>query len=581
MKKFNIIGLLLAVVGVLSMTSCQHEYADYTPGPQDDNLGVYFKSVANFQVTAETTSVDVVVLRSNTAEAAQVSVRSQEVVAEGAEQSGLFTIPSSVSFAAGAEEATLTIAFNGELELGKKYSINIQLDPSQASQYAISENVFTIVIPEPWVEWGQGIYVDDFFRVIMAAAGNSIDAGYMAPVAFQKHETDANRIRVVNPAGPTVFGNMWGGVPGFLVYPNENDAYMEFDITDPSNVKLASNPTYLNVSANFGADGVLPLVLYVIEDEEGNYAAPIVYEGGKIIFPKDNVVMGYIYEGELSGWLANSAGMLMYAVPGTVLADYSMLAEYTGMTVAPDHKTTSANLDFYYAGDVDTFKFTVLEGNVTDVTDAVAAIVAGSEDIVIYEGTTEADMATFSVPLANTGMYTVVAVPYNAAGEAQADSVYVYSFYFPGLGSSEIPEVEIQIAVDSVVGITGNPAYEANYPSASSMCIYMAADGTQLKSIVGYVGQGVPADVANEEVLANGEDFTSFIPDMVQYGYALAVYTGLTEGATYDVVLGFETIYGEFKTYRTTYTPKAAASEEEPANPEASRFQFRTFAFGK
>ena len=96
MKKFNIIGLLLAVVGVLSMTSCQHEYADYTPGPQDDNLGVYFKSVANFQVTAETTSVDVVVLRSNTAEAAQVSVRSQEVVAEGAEQSGLFTIPSSV-----------------------------------------------------------------------------------------------------------------------------------------------------------------------------------------------------------------------------------------------------------------------------------------------------------------------------------------------------------------------------------------------------------------------------------------------------------------------------------------------------
>ena len=149
------------------------------------------------------------------------------------------------------------------------------------------------------------------------------------------------------------------------------------------------------------------------------------------------------------------------------------------------------------------------------------------------------------------------------------------------MGSSEIPEVEIQIAVDSVVGITGNPAYEANYPSSSSMCIYMAADGTQLKSIVGYVGQGVPADVANEEILANGEDFSDFIPDMVQYGYALAVYTGLTEGATYDVVLGFETIYGEFKTYRTTYTPKAAASEEEPANPEASRFQFRTFAFGK
>ena len=586
MKKFNIIGLLLAVVGVLSMTSCQHEYADYTPGPQDTNMGVYFQSINTLNVAAEATSVDVVVLRNNTADAAELKVRSEEVVADGVEPSGLFSVPSTVSFEAGAAEANLTITFTGALELGKKYTLRIQLDQNEASQYAISEHDFVIVIPEPWVEWGQGIYVDDLFCVIMQAAGGDVSGGYMSPVAFQKHETNPNRIRVVNPAGPTVFGNMWGGVPGFLVYENEDDAYMEFDITDPNNVKLASNPTFLNISANFGTDGILPLVLYVIESEEveGEYAAPIVYQDGKIIFPKDNVVMGYIYGGEISGWLANSDGLLMYAVPGTVLSDYSMLAEYTGMTVATDNKTTYANIDFYYTEDVDTFKFTVVEGNLTDVTEIAEAIVAGSEEIAIYEGTTENDVASFKVKLANTGMHTIVAVPYNAEGEAQTDSVYVESFYFPGLGTTEIPEVEIFVAVDSVVGITGNPAYEANFPSASSMCIFMQADGTQIKDIVARVAVGLPKDKTNEELLAEkSEDYSEFIEDMVAKGYAMAVYTGLTEGTTYDVILGFETIYGEVKTFRAEYTPKAAAAEETPEEgeeetPEASRFQVRTLA---
>ena len=88
---------------------------------------------------------------------------------------------------------------------------------------------------------------------------------------------------MVNPAGQRLFGEMWGGVPGFFVYPNEEDSYIEFDITDPNNVKLAQNPAMLNVGINFGADGVLPACLYIIEDEEaadGSYAAPITYVDG-------------------------------------------------------------------------------------------------------------------------------------------------------------------------------------------------------------------------------------------------------------------------------------------------------------
>ena len=46
---------------------------------------------------------------------------------------------------------------------------------------------------------------------------------------------------------------------------------------------------------------------------------------------------------------------------------------------------------------------------------------------------------------------------------------------------------------------------------------------------------------------------------MIENGYALAVYTGLTPGTTYDIFLGFTTIDGETKYFRTAYTPAAAA----------------------
>lgn len=601
MKKFNFIYLLLAFVGVVAMTSCEHPNADYTPGAKEDNLGVYFLNTKGFTVTADATSVDIKVARLVADEAVDVSVRAAEVEDAEGNTSDLFTLPSSVSFAAGETEANYTITFDAsELEVGRVYSINVQLDQTEATAYAISDYVFTITIPEPWSDWGTGLYVDAFWNVIWGVAGVDVPAGYQSEVLFQRHDEDPNRIRIVNPASMDVFGNLYGSVPGFLVFDESKDGYMEFDITDPNNVKLASNPAFLNVSANFGADGILPLVLYVVESEEveGEYAAPIVYKDGKITFPKNNVVLGYILGGEMYGWMANSEGLLMYVTPGTVLADYSMLAEYTGMSIETDNQTAYANIDFYYASDVDTFKFTILEGNVSEVDDTVAAIVAGSEDITIYEGTTENDVASFKIKLAETGVYTIVAVPYNAEGEAQADSVYVESFYFPGLGTTGLPEVKIAVAVDSVVGITGNPGLEASYPSASSMCIYMQADGTQIKDIVARVSVGLPTDKTNEELLnQESEDYSGFIANLITDGYALAVYKGLTEGTTYDVIVGFETIYGEVKTFRTEYTPKAAVAEETPEEgeeetpeedeeetseegeeetPEPSRFQVRT-----
>ena len=53
MKRFKFIYLLAAVVGALSFASCQHPYADWAPGKQDANVGVYFPETQNLVVTAE------------------------------------------------------------------------------------------------------------------------------------------------------------------------------------------------------------------------------------------------------------------------------------------------------------------------------------------------------------------------------------------------------------------------------------------------------------------------------------------------------------------------------------------------
>ena len=562
MKKFNFIYMLLAFVGVLSMTSCEHKYADYTPGPQDKNMGVYFPSIDVLEVAADATSVDILIARNNAEQAAEVSLRAEDI-----ESTELFTVPSSVSFAAGETETTLTIDFNDALEVGKTYSLRLQLDQSEASQYAISEYVFSIIIPEPWEDWGTGSYVDDFYCALMAAAGSDIPAGYVAPVPFQKHGENENRIRVVNPASMQMFSNLWGGVPGILSYPTDaGDTYLEFDITDPDDVKIA--PCDSLVEFVYEGYTYNAFMLGISMPANGYYLAfswdPVekfVLKDGIIKFPAQGIALSaFTTQGYLGDFdAANQMGYLQYYLPGTSFVNYDMTVEYGGMKVEADNATTSVVLNFGFGGNVEAFKFAVVDGNITDATAIVEAIVAGSEEIAIYEGST--DTYEYTVPVEGTGMKTVVAVPY-AEGEAKTDYAVVYAFYFPGMGGGELPQVDITVAIDSVVGITGNPAYEESYPSDSTMCIYMEANAEELTAIKGFVGTGVPAEVTPEEVFAQGgEDFSDFIAEMAENGYALAVYTGLTPGTTYNVFLGFTTIYGETKYFREQYTPGAAAEQ--------------------
>ena len=559
MKKFNFIGLLMAFVGVIAMTSCEHPYADYTPGAKENNQGVYFPGKIDFKVTAEDTFVEIPVARTNAAEAAEISLR--------VEADELFTIGRTVSFAAESTESTIKVEFDADnLEMGKKYDIKIQLDQAEATAYAISEYTFSVTLPEPWVSMGQGIYFDDL--ICYALADPSALVGMGAYVEFEQHAEDANRIRVVNPFGPETVAAMWGGLPNWMSFA-EGTSYIEFDITDPNDVKIAPCDslvefTYEGYTYNAFMLGIsLPSDGYDLAFS-WDPAQKFVLKDGIIKFPTEAIALSAFNGGKYLGDFdaANQMGYLQYYLPGTSFVNYDMTVEYGGMKVEADNATTSVILNFGFGGNVEAFKFTVVDGNITDATAIVEAIVAGSEEIDIYEGNIET--YEYTVPAEGTGMKTVVAVPY-AGGEAKADYALVYSFYFPGLGSAETPQAEIYAYIRSVAELTGKPEYESQYPADKYAALGIIANADELVAMRVWIGTAEDVNGATDEELLASEsvqDISKSIADIAKNGSVVYGPWEFETGTTVVAVLAFDTIYGATQVMHLEHTVQAAAAEQ-------------------
>lgn len=549
MKNFKFLYLLLAVVGVVTFTSCKEEWA---PGAQDTNMGVYFAEPNDIVVAAEDTSVEILVKRNQTAEASQVSVLSED-------KSKLFTVPSTVAFAAGAEEAVLKITFDGKaLTPGTTYPVSIQLAQAQASTYGISEYVFNITLPEPWLPMGTGLYVDDFLNVLP-----EVEAGYSSPVDFEKHAENPNRIRVVNPFAPEVIGTMWGGIPGYMIW--EEDApnhYLEFDITNPANVGIA-DLIQLPFKINF-QNGACQAYMGFNTNEDGSLVSPVVYEDGIIKFPTDGSML-LLYEegGKFYGWPSNSAGLMQYVLPGVELSDYTLIAEYAGMYVSADNATSSAIIGFTLGADVESYKFTIVSGFVEDVAAVAATIVDGTaEDIV--EGTPELTQYEAQLP---TGTYTVVAVAY-AGGEVVGQPASTF-FYFPGADGGEKPQVEANFVVTSLAQIFAADADRAAAMEKSYPAEYFAGILLDIKKPYEVTGLRLYYDDAaalhnavetgvfesyDEIVEAYGDDVYVWVQEIKEGNIRILNFPA---GSNYCYLFAVDTIYGTTQYYHVDYAMPA------------------------
>ena len=559
MKNFKFSHLFLAIVGVLSFAACQHEFADWTPGEADKNMGVYFPSVDVYEVSATDTFVEIPVKRTKIDEAAEVSFRFDDLTLEDDSES-LFSVESrNITFDATVDPenpqdtSCIKILFDGsKLVVGQEYPIYVKLDEAESSNYGLSAATFTIMIPEPWYPYGEtaeastGIYFDDFL------AGMFDDPtpfqGVGTYVKFERSGLNPNIIRTVDLFSKESLAAMWGGLPDWLTFTTEGHTYVKFDISDPNNVIMLGDyqdlgndqglrftPIHINLQ---GYD--LVLGQYVVEGE----TEPIKLENGIIKFPTDaSIVLGALQGGQYVGYFyeANPTGYMQLYLPGTEFVDYSMSVTYDGMMV--NGETAKAVFSFLTGTDVASFKFAFAEGDVTaDPSEAIAAIVEGAEGWNIYESVE--DTLTYEVELTR-GAQTLVAVPYTAEGEPRVeDAINTYLYFY---GKEPSPEVAAQLEVGApaqLVDAEDAEATEAKSPACFNIGIKLTADGSLLRFIkVAVVTPEVAAKKTNDEIFAAyGIDASDWIADIKENGSVVGS-VNVVSGTTAKVYVRFSTIY--------------------------------------
>lgn len=524
--------LLMGIVAVAGLLSACTSSDDFEPGPKDSGAQVYFPNTipSEFNVGDDESSVTIPVRRVVTDAAMTVNILAS--IEQG--QEGILNIPSSVSFEAGSDLANLVITFDrSALVDGTEYKASLLLNDEQnLTQYG--NNMIDItIIPWPWEELGTGKYRDGWLCGLFD--GNLVELD----VTIHKHKSQEGVYMVEEMFGWTFMTEFFGAtqsqLSGQFSYTPTN---ITIDCSDPANVKIAKQYTGITEGVHNYGD-------FLIES-----AAPGTFVNGVITFP-ENGINAYMTGYRSDPLPTNPDGTFRIMLPDAEITDYTLTAAYGGMLVNSDNSSASAVIDFTYGADVTGINYVIAEGDVKDSAADIAAKIANgtAENILsIEEFTVGAGSVSVKADLANPGLYTVVALPLDNANKPLEKNVAAVSFYFPGMGGSEIPDCDIQ----AMMGLVSeySPEDLAENPDATSL--YFEIKGSELKSLKivlaatstvnALLEQGTTYD---QMVESGGEDYSTLVPKINQDGGISNIWTGLSEKTSYTMIVKASNTYGK------------------------------------
>ena len=441
MKAFNkIISSLFVLSILLGFAACTEE-AKYDPAEVPGNAQIYFPNTMPSKVelsqNINVKSYDVELRRIDKTNAITVNLTVKN------ENPNIFTIPTSVNFAAGAELAKITISYDpSKLNYDEYFPISIAVgDESLTSPYGRAVYAFTAGIPAPWKSLGMATFSEAQF------IWDSWEA------ELQQHELDPTRYRLVDAfEGRSQYYNN-------VTVNNKADKYLEFVI-------LPAGGSYTTFNREDGKYTVKTTVNGLVFYEPtnigmtyvGNGDLSIMHPVGRTLSGVDSRSEGYwlhnivtqwttdgkpgvvqiapLYAYADNNWSAHNYsqndGIMTIVFPGFELVeyDYSISMQYLGHYIDKDD-VDNAIIQFTKGADVASYKYTVVDGALN----ASAAVGVANE---IIAGTIAAEEDTQSgykiFPLTKAGKYTVVAVTFDENGEEQ-DFSYV-SFEFAPAGAS-------------------------------------------------------------------------------------------------------------------------------------------------
>lgn len=536
MKILNIMSLAAAAAAMISAVSCANE--EFTRTGELNGEAVYFPvdAVTEYTLDEETTSVTVPVRRSVTDDEFTVSILADWGEMSETDQS-VFIVPSSVTFSAGEEEASLVIAVdNSAVEEGKEYTIGFLInDEANVSQYG-NKTLYITLAKETWDLLGTGKFRDDWFTAMWKSA-----PVVEVDVPIYEHKSQKGLYMLEAPYGwpylEAFFEGSQEAIESELVtYAAAN---ITIDATDPAQVSISRQST--GITDNDPAYG-----LYEIATAESVYGT---LENGIITFPAGGLKL-FCAAGSMD---TNPNGQFRVVLPGYEARDYSVSVEYAGMRVASDNKTATAVLDFSYGADVTGISYVFVSGDVTAAPEEyVSGVVDGTaENICTVDGFVAGEGSASVEAELVPGLYTIVAVPADVSGALSAENAVAVNFYFPGAGGNAAPECDITAALYKVTEYPDAAGYIEQCPDYSSVVYELK--GSEIKSLKMYLNttevinsiEGMGMTV-QEVVDAYGSDLSAdFLQELNAVGKTWNIFINLNPSTSYTFVVSAENSYGE------------------------------------
>ena len=407
MKTLKNIFYFLAAASLVGFTSCSDD--DATTSLKGDQVFFGTDLSSTIQLEENSSSITIPILRLNADNAASYPIFTSD-------ESGLFTLPTSADFAAGENTANLVITYNyAELTQDKEYPCTLTIgDSENTSPYGLSKYEFTLVAPAPWTSLGKGTLTDD----VITGAFNVENQVF--EVEIQQSDKEPGMYRLVDP----YINNKYSLSAGEGGSSSNYSCYLVIDATDPEAVTIAKQ--------NMGILGT------DLGDFQMESTSPGTLVNGVITFPKGGIELSFT--GYQSAFQANKNGLFKVVLPGASdVAAPAVTVAYKGSFIDAASNKSNAVLDFTLNETATSYKFAVVEGNITK-DEAAIKETAGK----IVDGSLESTEGTASgsvlYPLAVSGTFTVVAVPFNAEGDAGAAAAA--AFIYSAEGAPDIVQVQ-------------------------------------------------------------------------------------------------------------------------------------------
>lgn len=544
MKKFFRIFAVAALL-CTTLVACEEKFDDYTPADPVSGVQAYFsnESATDVTVTKADSQVEVTLMRGDALTAASVPI----TASIDAAYASLFNVPATANFETGKTSTSVVITFDGaQLTDGAKYQITLKVGDDVSTPYGKNQTTLNISVPEPYVLLGKGLYREDLMTGIFDVDNIEYE------VEVYENLNTPGYFYVKN-----VYTSLYGyNDPGDYV---TEDKYLVINVEDPNDVFLPQQE--LGLDWGYGAVKVATVAAGTLENNIITFPAKAFY-----------LAMAD-YNGGAWSFYGNPNGLFRLCLPGAVLTDFSLGLSYSGIRAGADNSTRPV-VDAVFGADVAEIQYAVVPGNVQYDGEAVAAAIAGMADESIVSATVAAvdqneEDEVLSVELVaaeavEAGIYTMVAVPFDAEGNAQTADAAAVAFYVNSI-NTDVPEVDFNATMMSVADLFG-PEYEAQYPSSSTVAWYAEGSNisawTQLMAgaaaVQGLLDKGATLE---QIVLANGsayEDLNYINTD----GYDYGIYNVSPE-TSYIMIHYVEDLYGNTKTVGTLYTTPAAEQKAE------------------